>query len=426
MASRLASILLAVLLAAAGTLASAAPQAGWWWNPAEPGSGVFMELQGPRLFMAGYFYGADGRGTWLVSNDPMPDPNSYDGRLLAFANGQSLVGAYRAPGSPADAGPVSLRFSDPRHASLTWAGRTVPLERFDFRQGADPSFVPKPGWWWNPDESGSGMSIEVQGNRMFFAGFMYDAAGNPAWYVADGPMESPTSFRAPLLRFSGGQTLGGPWRAPQGPVQSGTVEIEFSAANRATLAYSDDGAKAKRVIRLQTVYEAVVSRVTPPERFTGYYEQTQLITDERGRNELIIDAPLITFTRDDLTAIGGGYPAFYKVTSSVLFLTLKQSDTQLPCTGEGSTRTDINGTQLKVNADLTYLAVVGPVTVSIDFVVTCRTSDGIVTTHVPLEQPVQLSIAGTIDAAGKLTGTISLSPAPFITYSGGWEFTPGF
>ena len=39
---------------------------------------------------------------------------------------------------------------------------------------------------WNSADSGSGDSIEVQGNNLFFVGFRYDGAGNPVRYYSAG------------------------------------------------------------------------------------------------------------------------------------------------------------------------------------------------------------------------------------------------
>ena len=70
--------------------AVAAPQAGWWWNPAESGRGFFIESQGGIFYMAAYLYADDGRARWLVAGGPNADPYHYTGRLLAYANGTLL------------------------------------------------------------------------------------------------------------------------------------------------------------------------------------------------------------------------------------------------------------------------------------------------------------------------------------------------
>src|SRR5438128_12072338 len=44
------------------------------------------------------------------------------------------------------------------------------------------------GWWWNPAESGRGFSIEVQGNTVFLAGYLYGQDGHATWVAASGAM----------------------------------------------------------------------------------------------------------------------------------------------------------------------------------------------------------------------------------------------
>lgn len=46
------------------------------------------------------------------------------------------------------------------------------------------AFTPESGFWWNPNESGSGYSIEIQDNFLFVALYVYDESGNPIWYSA--------------------------------------------------------------------------------------------------------------------------------------------------------------------------------------------------------------------------------------------------
>ena len=94
------------LLCLQTTLAQASPQNGWWWNPQESGRGYSIEIQGDSLFMAGYLYENDGHATWLVSGGLMQNATTYAGRLLAFSNGQTLTGDYKAPSAPSDAGAV--------------------------------------------------------------------------------------------------------------------------------------------------------------------------------------------------------------------------------------------------------------------------------------------------------------------------------
>ena len=228
------------LLCLQTTLAHAAPQNGWWWNPNQSGRAFSIEIQGNTLFMAGYLYENDGRATWLLSGGTMQNATNYAGRLLSFSNGQTLTGNYQAPGAPSDAGAVTLQFSDDTHATLTWPGGSIAIERFRYSSAATASFQPEKGWWWNAAESGRAFFMEVQGDKMFIVGYMYDANGNPVWYVSGGAMTSPTSYQGDWLQFANGQTLSGPYVAPSAPVKAGAISVNFSAPGQATLTLSDN------------------------------------------------------------------------------------------------------------------------------------------------------------------------------------------
>ena len=235
------------------TLVCAEPNNGWWWNPNESGRGFFIEQADGAMYMGGYFYDASGRATWATSGGPVSDPYLYEGRLQTFAGGQSLFGAYRFPSSIVDIGAITIRFTDDAHATLTWPGGTVEIERQiygDVESEAEAwftfdSFRPQTGWWWNPDESGRGYSIEVQGSSLFLAGFMYDDAGDPLWYFGAGPMTTERHFESDLLLFSGGQTMAGPYQAPGSPGNVGRISIDFSADDRATITTSGVGTSQK-------------------------------------------------------------------------------------------------------------------------------------------------------------------------------------
>jgi hypothetical protein len=354
----LAAWLLGGIVSLASTLLHAAPQNGWWWNPAEAGRGFFLEVQGPRMFMSGYFYGNDGRATWLVSNDPMPNSDSYDGRLLAFRDGQALVGDYRHPLAAVDAGAVSLRFTDDSHGTLTWPGGVIPIERYDFHHGPPAAFQPKTGWWWNPDESGRGFAIEMQGDHMFIGAYMYDGAGNPVWYVADALMQSANRFSGPLLQFANGQAMGAAYRAPTPPAVIGTITVDFSASNQATLTLTDDrphsASKAGRTIIILPQYEMrPVLPTKAASRWVGSFNNGSFGALDDVVTQWHNEGQAITWERDEeLITPGGGYPAFYKITHG--FVVIDALSTSPDCIIKGATSIDLAGGDLTVKADGSY------------------------------------------------------------------------
>lgn len=262
----------------------AAPENGAWWNPNQMGSGFSIEIRGNTLLMVGFLYEDDGRATWHVSVGPMQNATTYQGRLLAFRNGQTLTGAYQAPAAPTDAGAVTVQFTDDSHATLTWPGGTIPIERA--RYGSGPaSFQPKTGLWWNTAEFGRGFFIEVQGDKILVAGAMYDANGKPVWYVSVGAMASPTAYQGDWYQYADGQTLTGSYKPPSAPTKVGTFRLEFSARNRATLTLFDPaalmtsagGAAASRVanlggpksIPMEPALDDDLAYLTPPDFWRG-------------------------------------------------------------------------------------------------------------------------------------------------------------
>jgi hypothetical protein len=254
---------LAVVFALGAQSVHAEPQNGWWWNPNESGRGFFIEMTGGVIYLAGYFYDTDGRATWLSSGGQITDPYSYNGTLQSYRDGQSVFGAYRPPAPAVDFGPVSLTFSDDSHGTLTWPGGTMQIERQQFGEFPElvsidpfipsaPGSRPKTGWWWNPDESGSGYSIEIQGNHMFIVAFMYTETGDPVWYFSAGPMSSPTHFESDWLELSGGQTLGGPYRLPTSRML-GRVAIDFATEDSATIVFMESSATQSATTALKSL-----------------------------------------------------------------------------------------------------------------------------------------------------------------------------
>jgi len=219
------------------------PQTGWYWNPAESGRGFFVEKRGGNLFMSGFIYANDGRATWFIAGGSATD-TVFTSSILNFANGQSLSGSYRVPTTTASPGNVTLQFSSSTQATMTWPGGTVALQRFPFGPGnavvAPQPGAPESGWWWNAGESGRGFAIEIQGNNLFAVGYMYDAAGNPLWYLSGGPMATPASYSGVWTQFANGQTLLGAYKpASVVNANAGAVSINFTNAQNGTMTLPD-------------------------------------------------------------------------------------------------------------------------------------------------------------------------------------------
>jgi hypothetical protein len=222
-----------------------APQTGWWWNPAEGGRGYSIEVAGNHIFYAAFLYDESGRSRWYVATGTTSlDGSLFVGDLLDVRNGQTLSGPYKAPGPITTVGQISLVFDDASHGTLAWPGGVIPIERFNIMPNGLTSppqaDQPENGWWWNPAESGRGFFIEWQngagGPQADLAGYMYDDAGNPVWYLSVYPTLNPRSFSGNWWSFANGQTLTGAWK-PNNRVSDNVapVTVQFHTATTATI-----------------------------------------------------------------------------------------------------------------------------------------------------------------------------------------------
>jgi hypothetical protein len=217
------------------------PQTGWWWNPAEGGRGYSIEVQGNHVFFAAFHYDVSGRATWNVASGNVSiDGSLFTGDFLGISGGQTLGGPYTGFPRVSTVGPISLSFSDAAHGTMVWPGGTVAIERQPLVPGgleAEPQAnLPENGWWWNPNESGRGFFIEWQKGYADAAGYMYDDAGNPVWYIAVYTTPNPASFAGNWWQYANGQSMGGAYKpATQISDHVAPVTITFSAPDAAVM-----------------------------------------------------------------------------------------------------------------------------------------------------------------------------------------------
>jgi hypothetical protein len=75
---------------------------------------------------------------------------------------------------------------------------------------------------------------------MYFAGYMYDANGNPKWYLANGGMASSALFQGNWQQYGGGQTLTGSYQAPTVTnANAGSITLQIIDTTDATLTLPD-------------------------------------------------------------------------------------------------------------------------------------------------------------------------------------------
>jgi cytochrome c553 len=221
------------------------PQTGVYWNPAQPGSGFFLEYGAGFAALASFHYADDGRPDWAFTSARYAGTvPGVETALVQFRNGQTLVGPWQ-PSTPQTTTIASnLRFVNEREVVLQLPGREVALRRLALDFGTQPVApapgLPQSGLWWNPQESGRGFIMEFQGSELYLAAFVFDADGRPSWYTALGPVVGRNRFNARWQRFADGQTLTGAFRPARAlETDSGPVSIEFETTRRAIITMPD-------------------------------------------------------------------------------------------------------------------------------------------------------------------------------------------
>jgi hypothetical protein len=235
-----ASLLILFAGTAQATTPTIAPVSGYWWNPSQTGNGFVIEIQNNQLFMAGFLYANSGEATWVATLGPMSSSSSYAGTLFTDSGGQTLTGAYQGPPqSTTTLGPISITFITDTKATIVWPGGTENIQRFDIIPGGSTatqaSTNPQTGWWFNANESGRGFGIEVQNGNIWIAGYMYDASGNPTWYLATGTLLDG-AYTGQWTQYQGGLTLNGGYKTPTvANAAVGPITAQFSSPSAGTL-----------------------------------------------------------------------------------------------------------------------------------------------------------------------------------------------
>jgi len=229
------------------TLFATTRQSGWWYVASQVGRGYSIEIRGNKLFFAGYMFDTGGAATWYISSGTMASADSYRGQLEKYQGGQTLTGAFTPPQNVGSVGALAIDFTSDITATMTMAGQTLNLTRFEITPGgvaAGPSAnQPETGWYWNPAEAGRGYFIEVQYDQVFFAAFMYGTDGQPTWYYFGSGTTATggngVQIQSNLAACTGGQTLTDATRSPNCGALSQQVTFQFPNPFTATMTLPD-------------------------------------------------------------------------------------------------------------------------------------------------------------------------------------------
>ncbi len=217
-----------------------------WWNPQQPGWGLSIaQHDNFQMFAIWYTYDANGKPRWFF----MPGGTWSDNATFR----STLYSARTAPGNffasafdPASVvktaiGDAILQFSDTDSGTATFTfydgARVVqPIQRMAF--GAVDKRQPSlADLWWNPAESGWGMTLHQQYSNVFVTWFLFDAQGESTWLTVPDARLGEFGVKGFLYRAQGAQ--GSPYSArdvvnnPVGTFQMTTDGFVYSAADGA-------------------------------------------------------------------------------------------------------------------------------------------------------------------------------------------------
>ncbi len=144
---------------------------------------------------------------------------------------------------------------------------------------------PETGAWYNPDQSGSGINLEIQGGKLVGYYYGYDAEGLPEWQLFNGMLIRSKQegvqweLETPLLQFKNGNCTGCEYLPPEGPVEGATIRLEFQKRNYMRLTIGDDPSQ----------FYVPIMYGSPGRRY--FEEQTPYVFPKYGADFVLITKP---------------------------------------------------------------------------------------------------------------------------------------
>ncbi|TWO73131.1 PQQ-binding-like beta-propeller repeat protein [Caenimonas sedimenti] len=210
---------------------------GYYWNPAEPGTGFFVEVQGGRAVVTFYLYDGAGLPTWLSGDADIAYVSGANGTyritgtLQRFTGGQSARSARPVAPTSTTAGLFSVTLQGGK-AQVQLASRSFLAERFFAPAGGSATAgAPETGIYWNPAESGRGYTIEAGGGLATVGVFHYREDGQPTWnLVVVSPNTGAVPASGAFQAYRGGQAVSGPYKPAEAVPTQERFGVDFAAS----------------------------------------------------------------------------------------------------------------------------------------------------------------------------------------------------
>ena len=108
---------------------------------------------------------------------------------------------------------------------------------------------PETGAWYNPDQSGTGINIEVQDGYLVGYYYGYTVDGFPEWHIIHGPLVRSEQegvlweLESYMQYYHGGNCIGCDYQPPMSPTNGPAVKLEFLQRNHLRFTISDNSSQ---------------------------------------------------------------------------------------------------------------------------------------------------------------------------------------
>lgn len=105
---------------------------------------------------------------------------------------------------------------------------------------------PETGAWYNPDQSGTGINVEIQNGKLLAFYYGYDAEGRPEWQLFSGLLTRSEQEGVQweldtfMAHFKDGNCIGCDYQTPADPTEGPAVKLEFQQRNYLRLTIGDN------------------------------------------------------------------------------------------------------------------------------------------------------------------------------------------
>lgn len=231
----------------------------WWVGASENGWGVSISQHGAVQFNVIFAYDNAGKSIWYV----MPGGTFNAGGTVftgaLYLPTSSPFSAYDTSRFVANAsvGTATLTFTSASTATLAYTINGISDTKSIQRQifGADTNGAnlrTNDLWWATTSENGWGMNIAQQGRTLFPLWYTYDANGRASFFSAQGGSWNGTVWSGILFSHTSSAWLGVPYNgAAAGVTNVGTMSLDFTDANNATMTYTVNGLTQQKRIERQ-------------------------------------------------------------------------------------------------------------------------------------------------------------------------------